>query len=205
MKPESGNHYYDGWFYANFIDRGLIPIRKRIARWVPAHSRVLDIGCGTGALLFHLADRVVSGTGIELSSRMIRTARQKASGEGLDHLEFIQQDARALEGVPNGCFDIATTTLVIHEMPAEVRLPVLGEMRRVAEKLILVDYAIPQPQGIGRWGTQLMEFLAGWKHFRSFLEFKRLGGMPALIESAGFLVEAEQITGNGSIKLWLCV
>jgi 2-polyprenyl-3-methyl-5-hydroxy-6-metoxy-1,4-benzoquinol methylase len=40
-------------------------IRRALA-WIPAGSRVLDVGCSDGALFAHGADRISSGVGIDL-------------------------------------------------------------------------------------------------------------------------------------------
>jgi 2-polyprenyl-3-methyl-5-hydroxy-6-metoxy-1,4-benzoquinol methylase len=45
-----------------------------------AASSVLDVGCGTGALLCHLPDNVARYVGIDLSSEAIRICRNKRAG-----------------------------------------------------------------------------------------------------------------------------
>jgi methionine biosynthesis protein MetW len=45
---------------------------KVIARWIPRHARVLDLGCGDGSLLQFLAEtRGVQGYGVEISPQNI--------------------------------------------------------------------------------------------------------------------------------------
>jgi methionine biosynthesis protein MetW len=45
---------------------------KVIARWIPQHARVLDLGCGDGSLLQFLAQtRGVQGYGVEISPQNI--------------------------------------------------------------------------------------------------------------------------------------
>lgn len=39
-----------------------------ISDWIPEHARVLDLGCGNGALLKHLQQRHVSGYGLEIDN-----------------------------------------------------------------------------------------------------------------------------------------
>lgn len=68
---------------------------------VPAGKRVLDLGCGTGALLNELQPAV--GVGIDFSRAMVERARTAHP-----HLTFIHGDAEALADVPelDGPFDI---------------------------------------------------------------------------------------------------
>ncbi len=56
---------------------------------IPEGSSVLEIGCGTGDLLNNV--KPSRGVGIDISSEMIRIAREKHS-----HIEFIEMDAECL-------------------------------------------------------------------------------------------------------------
>lgn len=57
---------------------------------------VLDIGCGTGAMTREAARRAARGSalGVDLSSAMLRLARELAMEEGLAHCLFEQADAQ---------------------------------------------------------------------------------------------------------------
>src|SRR3954465_6249537 len=73
---------------------------RLIAEMIEPGSRVLDIGCGDGALLAYLArHKGVDGRGIELSQSGVNAC----VGHGLS---VIQGDAdRDLEAYPTGAFD----------------------------------------------------------------------------------------------------
>ncbi|MBO6940746.1 MAG: class I SAM-dependent methyltransferase [Deltaproteobacteria bacterium] len=49
---------------------------------------VLDIGCGTGSLALRLAGSAAEVHGLDLSSEMIRIAREKAERAGADNVTF---------------------------------------------------------------------------------------------------------------------
>jgi len=197
-------HYYDGWIYARVIDGNLTRLRRRISKWIPPGSTILDVGCGTGDQLFYLKDQISQGLGIELSSKMLEFARKRRAQEQAGHLDFKLMNASRLEGQQDSSYDLALTTMVIHEMPVNERLQTLLEMKRVARKLILVDYRIPQSTLLNRMSIHSIEFLAGWSHYCGFRSFSQQGGMPPLIGQAGLQIEAEQETGNGTIHFWLC-
>ena len=40
-----------------------------ISDWIPDGARVLDLGCGNGALLNHLQQRNISGYGLEIEPK----------------------------------------------------------------------------------------------------------------------------------------
>ena len=206
MKPEikARNHFYDGWTYRRFIDPSLGGIRRRIAKIVPAGSRVIDIGCGTGDQLLYIADKIDQGVCIELSETMVKTGRQQASRRGVDNCDFQLADATDLGHLEDQSFDFAMSSMVIHEMSMEKRLPVLKEMKRLGRQIILVDWINPQPSLWKAWGTHVIEFMAGWTHYSGFRSFMREGGMPALIKASDLEILDTQITTKGTIQLWLC-
>ncbi len=201
---QAQNHFYDGWIYRQFIDPSLAGIRRRIAKIVPAGSSVIDVGCGTGDQLLYIADKISNGICIELSDTMVRTGKQQAERQGVNNCEFHLADATDLSHLEDQTFDFAMSSMVIHEMPAEKRLPVLKEMKRLGRQIILVDWINPQPSLWKLLGTHAVEFMAGWEHYTGFRSFMKQGGIPALAEASGLEIIDTQITTKGTIQLWLC-
>jgi len=101
-----------------------------IADMVCPGSRVLDVGCGDGALLQVLAQtKGVDGRGIELSMAGVRAAVRRG-------VSVIQGNADTdLADYPNGAFDYAvlSQTLQATQQPRRV----LEELLRVAERAIV--------------------------------------------------------------------
>src|SRR5262245_66601442 len=79
-----------------------------IAEMVKAGSRVLDVGCGDGALLQLLADtKDVDGRGIEVSRERVNACVARG-------LSVVQGDAdRDLADYPDDAFDYAILSLTI--------------------------------------------------------------------------------------------
>jgi len=63
-------------------------------------QKVLDIGCGWGAMALHLRDRVdVDVTGVTLSNEQYELSRERAADRGVDeHVRFRLEDYRDIEG-----------------------------------------------------------------------------------------------------------
>ena len=97
---------------------------RMIADMIEPGSRVLDIGCGDGALLAYLARRKkVDGRGIELSQSGVNAC----VGHGLS---VIQGDAdRDLDPYPMGAFDV----VVLSQTLQATRQP-----RKVVEALVRI-------------------------------------------------------------------
>ena len=85
----------------DLLDRLFQPFEDRLAQAVQGATRVLDVGCGTGAttLAATRAARGGRGTGIDISAPMIELARRRAA-EAQSAADFIVGDAQTCEFAP---------------------------------------------------------------------------------------------------------
>lgn len=188
------SHYYDGRIYEQIIDPYFAKIRERINEFVPSGSKVLDIACGTGALCLSLAAKRCKVIGIELSLKMVERAKQKQKQEKIKNIQFIHGNATRLDKFSDEAFDIAIICFGLHEMAQEERQKVLLEMKRVAKRVLLVDYAVPQPHRLAGVTCRFKEIAAGWSHFSRFREFYHLGGLNPLLKETGLeILDREQV------------
>jgi SAM-dependent methyltransferase len=116
--------------YDRFMGRYSVPLAPKLADFasVAAGQRVLDVGCGPGALTTELVRRLGSAavSAVDPSEPFVAAARERHPG--------VSVQRAAAEELPfeNTAFDAALAQLVVHFM-AE---PVAGlrEMARVARK-----------------------------------------------------------------------
>lgn len=120
----------------------------QIARLVAPGARVLDVGCGDGALLAHLvSEKQVDGRGIELSRQGVNACLAKG-------LFVVQGDADTeLANFPTDSFDyvILSRTLQAVHRPRDV----MAELARIGRRAIV---SIPN---FGHWRVRLQLLLAG--------------------------------------------
>jgi ubiquinone/menaquinone biosynthesis C-methylase UbiE len=122
-------------------------------------DRVLDVGCGPGYFARMLADAVGpegSVVGIDAAPEMVEYAGRKA--RRLANCRFQSGAAEAL-AFPDSSFDVVVSSLMMHHVPAELRLQAVREMRRVlrpASTLLLADFMIPE-----RGGWRLVASITG--------------------------------------------
>lgn len=113
-------------------------LEARLARLLAplrGDERVLDAGCGTGALTYALASRVAAVVGVDPDERFLAAAREHAPA----NCTFVVGDATALP-FGYGEFDVAGCLRVLHH----VRRPelVVAELARVTRRsgrLLVVD------------------------------------------------------------------
>jgi SAM-dependent methyltransferase len=197
MAEHQDSRLYDGWLYHLAVDPALARARRLVRDQVRRGSALIDMGCGTGALLFSLADWCSGLAGVERSGRMWNYGRRRAEALGLNQIRFVRGDATRVDTFRDSSFDYASATMVFHETEREKRLPLLEEMRRLAPTLIIVDYRVPLPAGLSGVFIRLIERLAGRDHYRNFRSFVALGGLAPLLMKQGLSVE-EEITLHGS-------
>ena len=121
---------------------------RLIAEMIEPGSRVLDIGCGDGALLAYLVrHKRVDGRGIELSQSGVNAC----VGHGLS---VIQGDAdRDLEAYPTRAFDV----VVLSQTLQATRQPL-----RVVESLVRIGHrAIVSFTNFGFWRIRLRLLING--------------------------------------------
>jgi SAM-dependent methyltransferase len=201
MSQKSSDKFYDGWLYHLLVDPALRKARKLVRRQVKPKSSLIDIGCGTGELVLSLTDSCTELVGVEASHRMWAYANQRARDLGFRNVRFIFASGQKLADFPNAFFDYATACMVLHEMEAEQRLPVLREMQRLARNLILVDYRVPAPANFVATTCRFIERLAGGYHYRNYLSFSESGGLLPLLESLNLSVNREVLFFNRCLHL----
>jgi ubiquinone/menaquinone biosynthesis C-methylase UbiE len=116
--------------YQRFMGRYSEPLAAQFASLAGLRSgqRVLDVGCGPGALTAELVTRVGPElvSAVEPSAPFVDAVRARLPGVD------VRQAAAEQLPLPDDAFDVTLAQLVVHFMTDPVRG--LGEMRRVTRE-----------------------------------------------------------------------
>lgn len=139
---------------AELYDAAFQDIRVRRDEWrwlearVPQGARVVDLGCGNGALLAALAPRLAQGVGLDASEGQLARARARCAGA--PQLSFSRVEGPEIP-LETGSVDLALSLLSWRYLDWD---PVLEELQRVLRpegRLLLVDMVASPPVGLREW------------------------------------------------------
>ena len=126
------NSFYEARGTWNYQDES----HQQLAEQAPGPAdgkvkRILDMGCGIGQLTIALKERYPDAEvwGVEVGAPMIRYGHMRAVDQGVD-VNFTQRLAEDTK-FPDNHFDMVTSYIMHHEMPAEASKAVMAEAFRV--------------------------------------------------------------------------
>ena len=171
-RPPDGDASYDHvaeLYDAAFVD---IRVRKDEWRWLNEHLPagqidMLDIGCGNGALLHALHDRIASGIGVDESSGIIERALIKNSE--ISNLKFEIINGPILP-FADASFDVVTSLMSFRYLDWD---PLFKEIKRVMKpggKLLIIDM-VTVPVAIREYPRLLKDKLRSMQGQRSNAKF----------------------------------
>jgi ubiquinone/menaquinone biosynthesis C-methylase UbiE len=183
-------------------------VRRNIAARVMAGHRVLDIGCGTGALVAMLAQKGVLVTGIDASLPMLRQAAQHVREEGLaDRVELKELGAVDLDTTFHSqSFDAVVCVLVLSELSDdEIEYTLAGCWRvlRPGGQLLIADEIRPHSifGQIGTFVLRLPFVVAAYVVAQSTT--RRVTRLEERIVRAGFRMFETEDYLLGSMRLFI--
>ena len=164
----------------------------RLALRIEDGQRVLDIGCGTGALTVRAARRGARVVGIDVNAQMLDMARQRVAAldRALD-VELCEMGVVELDGETAETYDVVMSGLCFSELTDGERAFALRQAHRLLKPgglLLLADEVVPRSavqrllHGCVRFPLALLAYLLTQTTTRS------LRRLPEEVQAAGFTV-----------------
>ncbi|MES9942570.1 MAG: class I SAM-dependent methyltransferase [Candidatus Thiodiazotropha sp. 6PLUC2] len=188
---------FKAWFKSNTADRALLPLRKELVELIEHNSTLLEVGCGTGDLLFQAASKISSGHGVDIEQGMIKYAEAKRQKLNLNNLSFECIDALAM--APRK-FDVSTSTLCLHEMPEQQACALLNMMVNNSGVVLVADFTAAKST-LGRLSIEFDEILSG--HYGNYRQYRRSGMILSYSEKIGARVHKEIKSVVDGISIWV--
>ena len=182
-----GDDYARAASYYDFLTRrALASARRRVTALCrkKGFTRVLDLGCGTGAQYAVLRQKGIRTVGLDASSAMIRTARRSLSEKNPAFSPALVHGALPLPFAGHS-FDAVILSLILHESEAG-GAALLREALRVAPYAVILDWRMPE-RNLDLPGLAVMhmiERLAGREHYRHFCRYTAGGWLRGLLPDA---------------------
>ncbi len=194
----------NGLFYSFCIDPLLQRIREKMKRYILKNEQVIDIACGTGEQVFAFAPKARWVVGVDLAESMIKWANKESLKRRIKNVEFVVANAEDLSRFSDKAFDVSTMSLALHQFPPEYYQPIISEMKRIAERIVIFDYAVPLQNTILGYGVRAIEFLAGREHNRCFKAYCAAGGLTAILSNNDLEITAMHTMGKGIFSVAEC-
>jgi ubiquinone/menaquinone biosynthesis C-methylase UbiE len=114
---------------------------QALRRFVRSDDTVLDIGCGTGRVMEHLASWCRQVDGVDISERMVEGGRQRLAH--LPNVRFHHGNGYDLAGFSDGSFDVVYSIVALQHMPRTVAYNYLLESNRVLRQDGVLWFYVP--------------------------------------------------------------
>jgi len=189
------------YLYRIFIDPVLSRFHKSITENISTTHRVLDVACGTGSLSLLIAQKAFNVAGIDNSPGMIATARRITRKRKVKNANFETHDASDFSIFDDKEFDVAVISMAVHQFNEELAIQILKGMKRIASKVIIMDYNFPARKGFSHLIAYAMEFIAGGDHFRNFKVYRNRGGISYFATASGLDIRSAITRGRGVFSI----
>jgi demethylmenaquinone methyltransferase/2-methoxy-6-polyprenyl-1,4-benzoquinol methylase len=120
----------------------------RLASLIQPEQRVLDLGCGTGALSLRAAQKGATVRGIDPNPEMLEIAQARAEAASLDQaIQFCEMGVAELDGESPQSYDVVTSGLCLSELTEDERSYAIRQACRLLKSgglLLVADEVIPR-------------------------------------------------------------
>lgn len=181
---------------------GLDKAYDRLANYVERGQNVLDLGCGTGALTLHVAQRGAKVTGIDINAEMLDIARRRVRSTGMAaRVDLREMGVAELGAEEAQRYNAVMSSLCFSELSEDELTYTLREVARILRPggLLLIADEI-KPRGFFKRliHQTIRTPLAVLAYVITQQTTRPAVNLPAKLIKAGFSIESVRVNRLGS-------
>ncbi|MFQ6052230.1 MAG: corrinoid protein-associated methyltransferase CpaM [Candidatus Hydrothermarchaeota archaeon] len=166
----------------------------RLASHIKKGQKVIDLGCGTGALTLRAAQKDAKVKGIDISPQMLAIAEKRASEAGLtQNIKFYEMGVAELGSEKSESYNVVVSGLCFSELSEDELIYALKEIKRILKLggLLLVADEVRPKSLAKRMLNWLIRFpLVIITYLISQTSTKAVKNLPEKIKGAGLLTDS---------------
>jgi ubiquinone/menaquinone biosynthesis C-methylase UbiE len=178
-------------------------VYDRLSTRIGAGQRVLDLGCGTGALALRAARRGARVRAIDTNIAMLEIAERRARAANLEaQVVFREMGVAELDNEAADNYDVVTSGLCLSELSEDELRYTLGHVRRILKPgglLLIVDEVRPPSLGRRIVYALIRAPLAAVTYLITQQTTHPVTALPQRLADAGLSVEAADWSVLGSL------
>lgn len=166
----------------------------RLLDRIRPHQKVLDIGCGTGALTLRAAQKNARVKAIDVNSQMLEIAQARATKLGLQqNIEFCEMGAAELGSENSDDYDVVMSGLCFSELSDNEQAFALKEIIRILKpggEMLIADEVVPNNifKRLVHWLIKLPLIVV--TYLISQATTRAVKGLPQKVAQTGFAIES---------------
>jgi len=144
---ESVPSRYDRGIYILTLGK-LNKVYNRLTSYIKKGQKVLDLGCGTGALTLKAAHKGAKVKGIDINPQMLEIAKKRATKTNLlPNINLFEMGVAELESEKSDSYDVVMSGLCFSELTESELINTLKEIKRILKPgglLLIADEVRPK-------------------------------------------------------------
>lgn len=174
----------------------------RLTAHIKKGQRVLDIGCGTGALTLRAARKGARVTGIDINPQMLEIAQKQIAKAGVaSNVELREMGIAELETEKSHRYDVVMSGLCFSELSEDEINYALKEIRRLLKPggILLIADEVKPKSVVKRVITSLIRFpLSIVVYLFTQTTTGAVKNLPEKVENAGFQIASIRLNAFGN-------
>jgi len=177
-------------------------IYDNLVSFIKKGQKVLDLGCGTGALTFRAAEIGAKVKGIDVNPQMLEIAEKQATRADLaQNIELYEMGVAELGSEESESYDVVMAGLCFSELSEDEIVFTLGEIKRILKPdgLLLIGDEVKPGNILKMIFNWLIRFpLVIITYMVAQTTTRAVKNLPEKIADTGFLIESVKLNKMGN-------